>query len=488
MKRAVAALLLGCVTLAGTQDHALAPRDAHAELSKLADVLRASGGAYEYDRQLADGIGPRLTGSSNYRRAADWAVAQFQALGLTNIHREPWPLPDSWEPDGAATARMTAPREQTLHMVSEGWSPSTPPGGVRGKVVYLADLRPAAVRAQARELAGAIVLVDEASIGAASTMGEGTLFDGIRLIGREGARGVIFGVGNSNGASDMFGDTGFTGTVADLPAGNLGREDTLLVKRLLQRGPVEVAFRFQNRIRRGVAVDNIVADLPGRDSRGGYVIVGAHLDSWQAGTGAQDDGTGVASLLALAQALRATGLRPRRTIRFALFGGEEEGLLGSIAYSRRHEADLSRCAAVVMTDTGGGAPDGWFTLARADEQEALMALAPELNALGAGKTTDGGRFVFSSDSAPFLVAGVPGFLLSAPIGPYLRIHHQPGDTFDKVNAHDLGVSAAVFGVTAYGLADMPTRLPRFTPAEVRDELHALGLLGRYQDMRSHGIF
>ena len=486
-KRTLAASLMLCLLPLGAQ---MAPRAAPpGALSRLAGEIIVGGRAYNYDRELADGIGPRLTGSANYRRAVAWAVAQFRALGLSDVHREPWTIPDTWQPDGPATARLLAPHQQFLHLVSEGWSPSTPPGGVRGKVVYLADVRPAAVRAAAGAIAGAIVLVDEASLAPGFAAGQGALFDGIRRIGEEGARGLLFGLGVRNGASNMFGDTGFTGTVANLPAGNLGLEDTLLLKRLLAAGEAPVvAFSFHNRIRPRVTVNNVVAEIPGRDRGAGYVLVAAHLDSWQAGTGAQDDGTGVASVLAIARAIQAAGLRPRRTIRFVLFGGEEEGLLGSRAYVRRHRAGLGRCAAVLITDNGGGAPSGWFTMHRAGEDRALAAIAPALDALGAGQTYGGHDFVFSADSAPFVAAGVPCFLLSAPMGPYLRIHHQPGDTFDKVNQRDLGISAAVVGVTTFALADMPARLPRLAPAAVAAQLKALGLLTQYDDMKAHGIF
>ncbi|HEY7854980.1 MAG TPA: M20/M25/M40 family metallo-hydrolase, partial [Terriglobales bacterium] len=410
-----------------------------ANLTRLGGALLLSNNAYEYDRQLADGIGPRLTGSANYDRAADWAVAQFKALGLSRVGRESWTIPAAWEPDGPATARMITPHEQALHLISEGWSPSTGQDGVRGPVYYVNDVRPEAVRSAAARIANAIVLVDEASLAPGFAQGEGTLYDGLRMIGEEGARGILFGVGTSNGAANMFGDTGLTGTVANIPAGNLGLEDTLLLERLLRAGRVEVEFSFQNRIRRNVPVDNVVAEIPGSDASGEFVVIGAHLDSWQPGTGAQDDGTGVAAVIAIARAVRELGLKPRRSMRFVLFGGEEEGMLGSIQYARRHAAELTRCAGVFITDNGAVAPDGWYTLGRADDDEALTTLAPLLNGLGAGERSHEGRFAFSADDAAFLVRGVPTFMLKAPMTNYLRIHHQPGDTFDKVNERDLNL-------------------------------------------------
>jgi len=459
-----------------------------ADLSRLGGALLLSGNAYEYDRQLADGIGPRLTGSTNYGRAADWAVAQFTALGLSSIAREPWNIPTTWEPAGPATAHMIAPREQTLHLISEGWSPSTGPAGVRGQVFYLNDVRPEAVRAAAARIANTIVLVDEASLAPGFAQGEGTLYDGLRMVGEEGARGIIFGVGASNDAANMFGDGGLTGTVANIPAGNLGLEDTLLIQRLLRAGPVEVEFSFQNRIRRNVAVDNVVAEIPGRDGTGDFVLIGAHLDSWQPGTGAQDDGTGVAAVVAIARAVRELGLKPRRSLRFVLFGGEEEGMLGSAQYARRHAAELAHCAGVFITDNGAVPPDGWYTLGRADDDQALATISPLLDGLGAGERSHEGRFAFSADDAPFLVRGVPTFMLKAPMTSYLRIHHQPGDTFDKVNERDLNLGVAVVGVTAYAFADMPTRSRQLTLAEVASELKSLAIYGQYKDLDAHHVF
>ncbi len=140
----------------------------------------------------------------------------------------------------------------------------------------------------------------------------------------------------------ILGVTGFDGSIANLPTGNLGLEDTLLLKRLLERGPVEVEFSFKNRIRKNVTVNNVVAEIPGTDGSGDYVLIGGHLDSWHPGTGAQDNGTGAATVLAVAQAIQASGLKPKRTIRFVLFGGEEEGTIGSI-----NQRDLNLGAATV---------------------------------------------------------------------------------------------------------------------------------------------
>jgi carboxypeptidase Q len=286
----------------------------------------------------------------------------------------------------------------------------------------------------------------------------------------------------------MIGNTSFSGSLANVPCGNLGEEDTLLLKRLLEKGPVQVEFSFKNKIREHVKVDNVVAEIPGSDANGEYVVIGGHLDSWQLGTGAQDNGTGAATVLAVAEAVKVSGLTPRRTMRFIVFGGEEEGMLGSIHYAHDHAAEMDKCAGVFITDTGSEPPKGWYTFGREDDKQALAAIAPLLNSLDAGGTTDDGRFTFQTDEAPFLVHGVPSFVLWTPVDKYFAIHHKPGDTFDKVDQRDLNLGVAVVGMTAYAFADAPTMLKHLSPTEVEEELKAQKVLTQFKDLQEHKLF
>jgi hypothetical protein len=308
------------------------------------------------------------------------------------------------------------------------------------------------------------------------------------MIGDEGARGLIFGLGATNNAPSLIGNTDFKGVLANVPCGNLGEEDTLLLKRLLKEGTVEVEFSFKNRIRQHVKVDNVVAEIPGRESNGEFVLIGGHLDSWNPGTGAQDNGTGASTVLAIAEAVKAAGLTPRRSLRFVLFGGEEEGLIGSVHYARDHAAELAKCVGVFVTDSGSEAPKGWYTFGRDDETRALDPLAPLLSSLGAGGATDEGRFTFQTDEAPFLVRGVPSFVLWTPTEKYMLLHHKPSDTFDKVDERDLNLGVAVVGVTAFAFADAPTTLPHLGSAAVESEFKNLKVFEQYQDLQDHKMF
>jgi carboxypeptidase Q len=338
-----------------------------------------NGQAYEYDRQLADLIGPRLTGSANFQKAVSWAEQQFKALGLSKVHTEEWTIPATWEPEIPATGHIVSPLDHTLHMVSLGWSPSTPPGGITGKVVYVKQLTAAKLDEQKSELNGAIALLDHASLGEKPKFD--VIFSALEKL-RSLRPMAIVTTGIANGAESLTA-LGFTGTIAPQPQVQVGLEDSLLIKRLLEHGPVSLHFSATNRIHTDVKVFNVLAELPGKDTAAGVVLVGAHLDSWQPGTGAQDNGTGVASVIETARAMKGLGRPPRRTIRFALFGGEEEGLLGSAAYVRRHAADLDKIDAVLITDSGSEAAKGWMLMGREDEKSAVEALKPLLSGLGA---------------------------------------------------------------------------------------------------------
>ena len=460
---------------------------AQQDLIHLGGQMMMAGKAYEYDRELSDDIGPRLTGSANYVKATDWAVAEFQRLGLSNVHKEGWTIPAAWEPETLATASMILPHEQRLHLESEGWSPSTPPGGVRGSVFYLDDLTVESVRSHAASIRGAIVLVDGESVDRGIEGGFGKLFDALHEIGTQGAKGLILGIGTTNNAPSFVGLTAFDGSLTNLPSGNLGLEDTLLLKRLLQRGPVEVEYSFKNRIRENVTVNNVVAEIPGTDGTGDYVLIGGHLDSWHPGTGAQDNGTGAATVVAVAQAVMASGVKPKRTMRFVLFGGEEQGTIGSIRYAEKHAGELNRCVGVFVTDTGAQAPKGWYDFGRSDEAGALKTIQPLLDSLGAGSVSDNGQFTFETDESAFLVKGVPAFVLWTPVDQYFKIHHKPSDTFDKVNQRDLNLGAATVGVTAFAFADAGNTLPQYTAQQVIDQLKTVKAYGQYEDLLQHHV-
>jgi Zn-dependent M28 family amino/carboxypeptidase len=273
-----------------------------------------------------------------------------------------------------------------------------------------------------------------------------------------------------------------------MPVAQIGREDELLIKRMLGQGPVTIHFSFKNRVRPATQVDNVVAEIPGREEPGSVVIVGAHLDSWHPATGAQDNGTGVAAILDIARAVQSLGLRPRRTIRFILFGGEEEGFLGSNSYVKRHAADLASIDAVLVSDTGAQLSKGWYVMGRADEKQALANIEPLLAGLGSNATSPDTDHIFGTDHAGFNVAGIPTLVLWSSLEEYSKLHHQAADSFDSVVQANLVQATATTAATAYAIADSAQPLaPHDSPAQVEDMLKKVDELDDYKALKAAGV-
>ncbi len=475
-------LLVSAQSSATSGTFTVSPETREAVRQLIGDSI-LNGKAYEYDGHLADRIGPRLTGSANYMRAAEWAQQEFKSLGLANVHAEEWTIPATWEPDVAATGHIVSPVEHQLHIYSLGWSPSTPVGGVRGEVVHVTSLMLPDLDAQKAKLIGAIALIDESSIG--EKTGIDKIFAGLDRL-RSFSPLAILIPGGPNGTENLSALT-FSGTIDPIPAAQLGTEDVSLLNRLLQSGPVTVQFSFTNKIRKDVKIPNVIAEIPGRELPDEVVIVGAHLDSWQPGTGAQDNGTGVAGVMEAARAIKSLGRAPRRTIRFVLFGGEEEGLLGSTAYARAHQSEISKIDAIVITDTGAQPAKGWYVMGREDEKAAVAALKPLLAGLGADGVSSETEFLFDTDHAALDVLGVPSLVLWNDMDKYNALHHKASDTFDSVVQKDLTQGATVTAVTAYAIADSKEPFAaHLSPAEVESMLQKSGNLDEYNFLKKSG--
>ena len=514
---------LALVTLAATaQPPATAPAvspETRTAVKQLVGDIMVNGQAYEYDRQIADTIGPRLTGSPNYMRAAEWAQGQFRQLGLANVHTEDWTIPATWEPE-SASGRILSPVDHTLHIYSIGWSPSTPKGGIEAPVVYIPALTTGVLDALAGKVKGSIALIDDKTFGEKPSLEQ--IFSGLDHLRQLGPV-AIFGPGGPNGTETMT-SLNFSGAIDPIPEAQIGSEDASLLKRLLNadstnlssrpessaaeapasnvssrpersgaEGPassstqtVKVHFTLENRIRKDVKIPNVIAEIPGSDPalKDQIVLIGAHMDSWNPGTGAQDNGTGVATVLEAARAIKALGQPPRRTLRFVLFGGEEEGLLGSTAYVRAHRSDLSHIDAVLISDTGAQPAKGWYLMGRNDEKDALKNIEPLLTGLGANGTTDNTEFIFETDHAGFDVLGVPTLVLWNDTDLYFKLHHKASDTFDSVVQKDLNQGAATTTATAYAIANSPTAFaPHLNPAEVEAFLKKSGNLDEYNYLK-----
>ena len=442
-------------------------------------LLRISAGvrqgeSIELLRQLTDDIGARLAGSPAYEQAAQWAAAKFRDAGLMSVRFEEFTMPNGWR-RGPSRARIVAPAAHPLRVLSVGWGPSTSPGGIRGDLVLVSDVSPSALRSQSAQLENRIVLVDfEKAVPPDQPLAFAHLRESYALFRDLGVQAVLLPHDVPNNVPG-FVDTGNArGTILPIPVGEIGWEDYLLLRRYLTRGPVTIEVEWQNEVSGPTRVSNIIAEIAGSELPHEWVLLGAHLDSWDLGTGAQDNGTGAVMVLEAARAIASVGRAPRRSIRFALWAAEEPGPPGSAMFIKRHAAELRDCVAALNTDFGAGRPHGWHVVGRDDLRDAMRPIADRLRDLGAdGLSMD---LNCGSDECPFLLEGIPALKFWVDTTHYGEVHHKPSDTFDKVDPALLRAGGAVVAVTTYAIADQPSRIaPHIGQDAVRNILRTAKL-------------
>lgn len=410
-------------------------------------------------REFTDKFGGRLTGSRAHQAAAKWAVEKFRSYGIANVKIETFPIENGWE-RGRATGEMLAPASRRLFVESGGWSPSTPAGGVTGEVTVIGDVSAEALKAKVDSgaIKGHIILLDGKKLFANGWVKVLPLLDSaVKMFGANGALAVVEGDRENNNVINAN-SLGWKAQVAPLPVFQLGNEDAHLILHLASTGPVQLHLDQQNTVNGPTAVPNVIAEIPGSEKNGEWILIGAHFDSWDFGTGAQDNGTGSASVLEAARVIASMGVPPRRTIRFALWGGEEQGLLGSTAYVATHEAELEKCVADLNTDNGAGQVKGWKVQGRKDFEDAFQPVADAyLKDLGATEVSE--EATFDTDHGPFMLKGVPSLDLLVDMSGYFKVHHKPSDTFDKVDPIAFKSGAAVAAMTTWLMAQMPALVP-----------------------------
>lgn len=429
---------------------------------------------------LSDTIGPRLTGSPALDSAADWAAALSRRYQLEDVHLEKWTIAHSWQ-RGAASARITSPITRPITIASVGWAPGTK-GPVAGPVVYISPSNPAELQQFHGKLKGAFIILhppsdlswqlpmqipqDRAPLiqppesWEAAHHDPGAEFRAQRLafLANEGALAVLQDSDKTWGLLNM--STLRPGyDPAPLPSAFLTHEDFLLIWRLMQKGPVNLEIAISNTFSEAPReVPNVVAEIPGAVHPDEVVIICAHLDSWDLGTGATDDGAGVVAVLEAARALQALHLRPNRTIRIVLFTGEEQGGLGSQAYVKAHAAELNKISAVLEDDTAASTIDTLrINQAYAALRDIDLTLAPMSELQLLSPHLDRG---FGSDYANFNAAGIPAFAAISGQSAYFRVHHSQADTFDKIQLPGVLSAAEVLAGWAYNTAQLPEMLPR----------------------------
>ncbi|HJT00759.1 MAG TPA: M20/M25/M40 family metallo-hydrolase [Terriglobales bacterium] len=418
--------------------------------------------AYDELQDLSDNIGGRLTGSPQAAKAIEWGQERMRAIGLSNVHAEKWQLSHGWTRI-SANAELTAPIQRKLSVDSMGWVGSTPKGGAEGEVVpvnmYQLDQE---MKDNAGKWGGKVLLMVE--------KGEKpSREDMMKLFGKFGpflkaafaahAIGVIGGQGGSTAQGMHLTHTGSLGFDAyyDLPVVSMIAEDQEQLERFLDHGKtVRVKLDVQNRVSGPVESANVVGDIPGTEHPEQVVVIGGHLDSWDLAEGTTDDGVGVATTLGAAEAIIKSGQRPRRTMRFVLFTGEEQGLLGSLAYTKTHKDEMKNHVGAVILDNGQGPVVSLNLGGRDDLIAAVQKFTDSVKAFGEVKVDD--RTVFGTDAGPFILAGLPGINMGQDSPEYKYTHHSAVDTFDKVRPDLLTRDSTLMALTAFWIADRPERL------------------------------
>ena len=431
-----------------------------AAASRIVGEVFTEGRQLDYVSALSDRIGSRLTGTANERRAEEWAEGEMKRLGLANVRREPYRMGASWERGPASAALVSGGNSRPLGVASYTWTPGTE-GPVEGEVVDVGAGRPEDVRRVAAQMKGRLALVVPEGADLDSVIYNFYRAPGlVRELKDAGARAVFIAADKPHAilytAPVEF---SATGRLAALPTASLAREDVELLRRLMRQGETpRVRLDVHNKIGGAFEAANVVGEIRGRELPDELVVVGAHLDSNDLGPGALDNGAGSGAVLETARAVKALGLRPRRTIRFILFTGEEEGMVGSIAYVERHRAEMDKTVAALVMDIGAGRPQGWFSMGRTDLDAEIRELAQPLAQFG-DFLIEHAAFA-ATDNAPFMAEGVPNLILIQDETPYFPVHHTIADTPDKIEPRDYASAVAVFASTAYEIADRPQRFGR----------------------------
>ncbi len=441
-----------------------------ADLTRLQQAALHGDYAYRQVAHLADNIGPRLTGSPQAQKAVEYVAAELRALGL-EVTLEPVMVPH-WV-RGEETATLTEfPGQadgttQKIVLTALGPSVATPPAGLTAEVVTVKDFHELAVLGRAR-VAGKIVLFNHPFDQQMAAVGQGLdayaqavvyRRDGPSAAARYGAVGALVrSVGGAAFRLPHAGQTRYAPGTPPVPAAAVAVEDADLLASLTAQGTVRMRLVLTPQLLPDAPSFNVIADLKGSEHPEQVVIVSGHLDSWDLGTGAIDDGAGVAVSMEVAHLVKSLGLHPKRTIRVIAWMSEENGGAGARMYAREHAAEAANHFAAMESDLGADHPSGIAIAAKPEARELLAPVADVLAAGGAGllrMTEEAG-----ADVGPLANLHVPTFAPIQDSRTYFNYHHTAADTLDKIEPHALAENAAVMAVTAYALANLEVPLPR----------------------------
>lgn len=432
------------------------PEQAADTARNLIDTALNSTLGYDVIESLTTEVGPRPAGSKADAVGVAWAQAKLKALGFDKVWVEPVEL-EGWA-RGAETARVVAPFEQPLALTTLGGSVATPKKGITAQIIALRSIQDLQ-EADAKDVKGKIVFLTQKMVRAQDGSGYGSANRNRRLGASEGARKgavavLIRSIGTDTHRLPHTGQMAdYPSDVTAIPAAAISNPDADLLERILARGePVKVYLNVSPRSLGGITTYNVIGEILGTTYPEQKVLIGAHLDSWDLGTGAIDDGAGVGIVTAAATLIGRLETRPKRTIRVVLFGAEEVGLIGARAYMTAHQSDLKNH--VVAAESDFGARKIWAISPRvhADKVPHFKQIARVLSPLGINYRNNEGRG--GPDVGMLISAGVPLTSLSQDGSDYFDLHHTGDDTFDKIDLADIQQNVAAYAAFAYLMAQV----------------------------------
>jgi len=453
--RALLISLLVSSALIGCSEVATQTQDANVETTKSASNYKASPEvdglikaaiegtqAYDITESLTTEIGPRVGGSPQEAKAREWAVAKFKEIGLQNVRIEPFKMP-YWE-RGIETASIVSPNPQQLYITSLGGSVATPEGGVEAELAYFPtfeDLK----NAPEGGLDGKIVFISGRMKKAPDGAGYGPANQKRRQGATEAAkRGAVAVVIRSVGTdSHRFPHTGmmrYADDVKKIPIAALSAPDADQLERTLSRGgKVSIKMEMTPAWRGERESGNVIGEIVGSEKPDEIILVSGHLDSWDLGTGAVDDGAGIGVSAGAAQVIIESGLKPKRTLRVVAFGAEEVGLLGGFAYVKAHkDTDLDNHVLATESDFGAG-PTYEIKSGVKSGEDVIREMGKAMGLPFSELPTNGGP-----DIGPMSREGVPTMRWQQEGTDYFDLHHTPDDTFDKIDKDEIQQNVAAF--------------------------------------------
>ena len=443
---------------------------------KIADEVKAHSELVQNVEYLTTQIGPRLTGSPQMQAASDWTLKRFRDYGV-EAHLETANIDHAWT-RGSETAEITSPIQRLIGIRAYGWSKATD-GEVSGKVLALDIQKPSDLDAYKGKLKGMVVLARKPADLSTAEPNPENAYDAVipprRGVGDQGMswrervqlmtqiqdEGPALVLSDSGKTDSLFNMTGTYPSYkpSSVPMAFITHEDYDLIWRLTQSGPVTLKANLQDTFSaKPVSASITVAEIKGSELPDERVIVGGHLDSWDLGQGALDNGTGAMAVLEAARTLKSLGWKPKRTLTFVLFTGEEQGGVGADTFVKNHAAELAKIDAVLIHDTGTGKvfsialENLWETAPLMSEIYRPLQEVFDLQPLST-------RYFGASDHVEFLDKGVPAYFCIQLPAHYREAHHSQTDTFDKVIPDQINEGAAFLAAWAWNVSEMPQALP-----------------------------